>query len=103
MRGFLRWYGWASLCLLGVTLATCSVSGYGPDVTSYQSPITSTFRILVSFTDDHLSATPATTATVRVYEYGVEKAELTRALQKQGDVWQAADVDWPSGTITPIP
>jgi lysophospholipase L1-like esterase len=29
LRGFLRWYGWASLCLLGVTLATCSVSGYG--------------------------------------------------------------------------
>ena len=29
LRGFLRWYGWASLLLLALTLAICSVSGYG--------------------------------------------------------------------------
>jgi hypothetical protein len=79
------------------------LTGYGPEVTGYDNPINSTFRIAVLFFNDHLAASPATKATVRVYEYGVEKAELSRVLQKQGDFWLAADLTWPSGTLTPLP
>jgi hypothetical protein len=79
------------------------LTGYGPEVTGYDNPIDSTFRIAVVFFNDHLSTTPATKATVRIYEYGVEKAELSRVLQNQGDFWLAADLNWPTGTVTPLP
>jgi hypothetical protein len=79
------------------------LTGYGPEVTGYDNPINSTFRIAVVFFNDHLSATPATKATVRIYEFGVEKAELSRVLQKQGDFWDVADLTWPTGAIAPLP
>jgi hypothetical protein len=80
-----------------------ALTGYGPEVFGYVNPIDSTYRVTVVFANDHLSATPTSTATVRIYEFGVLKAELTRALQHTNDVWSVADVAWPTGGVTALP
>jgi hypothetical protein len=36
---------------------------------------------------------------VRVYEYGVLKAELSKQLPKAGEIWSVADIVWPSGEV----
>jgi hypothetical protein len=54
------------------------------------------------FQSAHDSKTPATKATVRVYEFGVVKAELSRAMQTADSEWRALTIAWPSGTITPV-
>ena len=41
-------------------------------------------------------------ATVRVYEFGIIKAELSQTLYVAGQQWKALDIDWPSGTVTTV-
>ncbi len=40
-------------------------------------------------------------ATVRVYLYGLLAAELKQPMVRDGDVWTAGTLNWPSRTITP--
>ncbi len=77
-----------------------ALTGYGPEGFGYVNPVDTTYRVAVVFANEHLSTTPASTATVRVYLYGVVKAEFTKTLMHAGDTWAVADVTWPSGTIT---
>lgn len=79
-----------------------ALKGYGPEVLGYVNPPDGTYRIAVEYVNEHLSASPSTEVTVRVYEFGVVKGELKKTLQKKGEVWRVADVDWPSGAITPL-
>jgi hypothetical protein len=79
-----------------------ALTGYGPEVIGYVNPIETTFRIAVEFKHAHLDPNPATPVTVRIYQYGVVKAEFKKTMEKQGDLWGVADVAWPSGTITPL-
>jgi hypothetical protein len=76
-----------------------ALTGYGPEVFGYVNPIDSTFRVAVVFANEHLAANPTSTATVRVYLFGVLKAEYSKTLLHAGDTWPVADVTWPSGTI----
>lgn len=80
-----------------------ALTGYGPEVFGYVNPIESTFRLLVVFQNDLLSPTPASKATMRIYVYGVLKAELTRTLNRRDDIWEVADVTWPSGDVSVFP
>ncbi len=61
-----------------------ALTGYGPEVFGYVNPIDTTYRVAVFFNNDLLSTTPASKATVRVYEYGVLKSETSRTLMRQG-------------------
>ncbi|MFL5319651.1 MAG: choice-of-anchor D domain-containing protein [Myxococcaceae bacterium] len=80
-----------------------ALTGYGPEVMGYVNPIDTTYRLHVVFANSHLSAMPLSNATVRVYEFGVLKGEFKRAMAAQGDRWDVADVEWPSGNITALP
>jgi hypothetical protein len=57
---------------------------------------------MVDYFSDHRSKQPATVATVRVYEFGVIKAEVRRTLYQEGWQWQVLTIDWPGGAITRI-
>lgn len=76
-----------------------ALTGYGPEVFGYVNPIDSTYRVAVVFASEHLSTTPASTATVRVYLFGVLKAEYSKTMMHAGETWTVADVTWPSGMI----
>lgn len=80
-----------------------ALTGYGPEVFGYVNPIDTTYRVEVVFNNELLSMMPASKATVRVYLYGVLKAEVSKTLLKKGDVWKVVDVTWPSGEVTPVP
>jgi hypothetical protein len=80
-----------------------ALTGYGPEVFGYVNPVDSTYRVAVVFANELLSPMPASTATVRVYLYGVLKAEARRTMQKRGDAWQVLDVTWPSGEVKVLP
>lgn len=80
-----------------------ALTGYGPEVFGYVNPIDTTYRVTVVFNNELLSPMPASKATVRVYLYGILKAEVSKTLEKKGDVWRVVDVTWPSGTVTAVP
>lgn len=80
-----------------------ALTGYGPEVFGYVNPIASTYRVAVVFANELLSPMPASTATVRVYVFGVLKAEAKRTLQHKDDQWAAFDVTWPSGEVAVLP
>ena len=80
-----------------------ALTGYGPEVFGYVEPAAGTYRVYVDFANNLLSAAPASTATVRVYSYGVLKAEVSRALPSMGSGWSAVDVSWPSGDVAVLP
>ncbi len=80
-----------------------ALTGYGPEIFGYVNPIDTTYRVLVVFSNELLNPTPASRATVRIYQYGVLKAELSKVLPRKDEVWSVADVTWPSGDITPLP
>lgn len=79
-----------------------ALQGYGPEIIGYPTPADGRFTVLVDYFSSHRSKRPATRATVRVYQFGVVKAERTMGLQLEGQRWTALAVDWPSGAITLI-
>jgi hypothetical protein len=80
-----------------------ALTGYGPEIFGYKEPIASTFRAVAYFQNQHLAMNPNSNVTIRVYVYGVVKFEQTKLLAIQGDKWPAVDIEWPSGTVTPVP
>jgi uncharacterized protein YfaP (DUF2135 family) len=84
-----------------------ALTGYGPEVFAYVNPIDTTFRVIVHFQNDLLAAQPQSRATLRVYQVGVLKAEVTKTLAAEGELWEVLDLTWPSSMpnfiITPLP
>ncbi len=80
-----------------------ALTGYGPEVFGYVNPIDTTYRILAVFQNDLLNPMPASKVTVRVYLFGVLKAETSRTLDHTGAIWEVADVTWPSGDVAVLP
>jgi hypothetical protein len=83
-------------------LARDALTGFGPEVLGYVEPAAGTYRVAAKYFNDHLAADPATEVTVRIYQYGVVTFERKMVLNAEGEVWNVADIDWPSGVITPI-
>lgn len=79
-----------------------ALTGYGPEVVGYVNPVDGNYRLVVEFTNDHLDPHPESEVTLRIYEFGVVKGEFKRRLEKAGDIWVVADLEWPSGVITPL-
>jgi hypothetical protein len=80
-----------------------ALTGYGPEVFGYVNPVQGTYRILSVFENELLSPMPTSKVTVRIYFFGVLKAEVSRTLERGGSVWEVADVAWPSGDVTVFP
>ena len=78
-----------------------ALTGNGPELLGYVNPVDGTYRVIAEYKNDHLASDPAAEVTVRIYEYGVVRFETRKVLSKAGDVWRVADIDWPSGAITP--
>jgi hypothetical protein len=86
-------------------LSRDALTGYGPEVFGWVNPVDGTYRIAVAFEQDYGlgSMARASRATVRVYQYGILKAELVRTMAERNEVWLVADVVWPSGEVTAVP
>lgn len=77
--------------------------GYGPEVVGYVNPVENrTYRVVAEYLNDHGAANKASNVTIRIYEFGVVKFEKSFVLNQAGEVWSAADIEWPSGKITPL-
>ncbi|MFY1827504.1 hypothetical protein ACN47A_16405 [Myxococcus fulvus] len=79
------------------------LTGFGPEVFGYESPVAGTYRLAVVLSRENGAVDPRSEATVRVYDRGVLKGEFRRTLSRQGEVWTVADVQWPSGVVTEVP
>lgn len=77
--------------------------GYGPETVSWKQPAPGTYALAVSYKSDHGAASAATTAQLRVYAQGVLVADLTHAMTRVGEVWNAGSVEWPSGRVSVLP
>ena len=80
-----------------------ALTGYGPEVFGYVNPVNGTYRVVVKFENELLSPMPSSTATVRVYLFGILKAEARKTLEHRGAIWEVVDVTWPSGDVTVLP
>ena len=80
-----------------------ALTGYGPEVFGYVNPVDTTYRVAVMFENELLSPMPASRVTVRVYLFGILKAEASKTLEHKGAVWEVVDVTWPSGDVTVLP
>jgi len=79
------------------------LTGYGPEIVSWQTPAPGTYGIEVVYAASHGAANPATTAQIRIYAQGVIAADLTHAFTAAGQVWKAGTVSWPSGAVGTLP
>ncbi|MBI5543975.1 MAG: choice-of-anchor D domain-containing protein [Deltaproteobacteria bacterium] len=79
-----------------------ALTGYGPELIEYATPAPGRYEVMVHYFNDHHSDRPSSLATVRVYEFGVVKAEVSRTVSAEGREWRVLSIDWPSGAITQI-
>lgn len=86
-------------------LSRDALTGYGPEIFGWVNPIDGTYRIAVAFEQDFGLGTMArqSRATVRVYQFGILKAQFTKTLLDRNEIWMVADVVWPSGEVTAVP
>ncbi|HEY1086721.1 MAG TPA: choice-of-anchor D domain-containing protein, partial [Archangium sp.] len=68
-----------------------ALTGYGPEVFGYVNPVDGTYRVAVKFENELLSPMPSSRATVRVYLFGVLKAEASKTLERAGSAWEVVD------------
>lgn len=80
-----------------------ALTGYGPEVFGYVNPVDATYRVFAVFENDLLAPLPASKVTVRVYLFGILKAETSKTLTRKGDIWEVLDVTWPSGDVKVLP
>ena len=80
-----------------------ALTGYGPEVFGYVNPVDGVYRVAVMFENELLSPMPSSRVTVRVYLFGILKAEASKTLERKGNVWEVVDVTWPSGDVTVLP
>lgn len=73
--------------------------GYGPETVRWKTPAPGRYTVVVAYKQDHGAADPTTAATVRIFSFGVLAAELRQTLQRQGELWIAGTIDWPTGHV----
>lgn len=79
-----------------------ALTGYGPESVGYINPVAGTYRLVVEHARANLAPDPTTEITVRIYFFGVLKAEYKKTLLQQGEIWPVADVRWPTGDVTAV-
>ncbi len=68
--------------------------GYGPENTNIVDPADDTYQVKVHYFTDNGDTT--TTATVKVYLYGVIAGEASASMTRD-QVWDAGQISWPDG------
>ncbi|MBT3223940.1 MAG: hypothetical protein HN348_33145, partial [Proteobacteria bacterium] len=81
--------------------------GFGPETITIDSASSGTYSIRVHYFGEWGAANCASKcllseATVKIYMGGILAATYSRILTDQGEVWKVADIEYPSGTITPV-
>jgi hypothetical protein len=74
--------------------------GYGPETVQWKTPVTGTYGLAVVYKNANGLSPANVTARVRVTAFGIVVAELSKVLQKPGEVWNAGTVAWPTGRVT---
>jgi hypothetical protein len=86
-------------------LDTDNIRGFGPENINLQAPAAGRYRIAVHYYLDSYedSFSTDTRATVRVYFRGQLAATYgPQHLERTGQMWDVAWLDWPAATLTPI-
>jgi hypothetical protein len=79
------------------------LNGFGPEIIGYPEPIEGTFTFQVDFFSAHTpSGQEPTNATLRIFIDGLLRAELVKRLESQDELWNAATILWPEGTVTEL-
>lgn len=75
--------------------------GLGPENLNLDQPADgATYRIGVHYWNDH--GFGSSLATVRIYLYSIPMWEEADVLLEEYDMWEAATIEWPSGTTLPV-
>jgi hypothetical protein len=74
--------------------------GYGPETVQWKTPAAGTYGLAVVYKNANGLSPATVTARVRVTAFGIVVAELSKVLQKPGEVWNAGTVAWPTGRVT---
>ncbi len=79
-----------------------SLKGFGPERVIFPKPAGGTYRVQVVFDSAKGAPDPATKAIVRVYVFGILRAEVTKELGTPSQVWDVLAIEWPSAVLTTI-
>jgi len=84
-----------------------AIDGYGPETATIPEPTPNVYNVQVHYYGEGgypfcSGACATANATVRIYLGGVLAAEFEQVFTDQGQVWDAATIDWPSGAITEV-
>jgi len=69
-------------------------NGYGPENINLDDPGDGTYQVQVFYYDAHQAPSEATTATVRVFVYGIQKFEKSVAFDQEHLRWEVCDIQW---------
>jgi PKD domain len=80
------------------------VEGFGPETITIDDPADDVYLVGVHYFGENgldrcVGGCAPSEATLNVYVSGALAASLTRTLTDQGDLWEAAEIHWPSGEI----
>lgn len=100
-------WGSPSILIDNPTLDFDAINGYGPETTTIKEPAAGNYRVWVHYYGVGGAAScggtcPRSDATLRFYVDGLLVDTMNRTLTNQGQVWQAASVDWPAATINHV-
>lgn len=79
-----------------------AIDGWGPETITIDAPATGAYTVRVHFYGDARACgggCPPTTATARVFLGGVLAETFTQRLTAEGQVWEVAELEWPSGRL----
>ncbi len=81
-----------------------ALTGYGPETWGYVDPVDGVYRVWAVLQNplDTFGLETNSTVTVRVYQFGVLKAEAVKTLTTAGEQWPALDISWPDGAVTVV-
>ncbi|MFK7928808.1 MAG: hypothetical protein AB8H79_11515 [Myxococcota bacterium] len=84
------------------------IDGFGPETITIQAPADGRYTAYVDvygqggLTDCRAGGCPPTLATLDVYIDGALEHTAQVELDEAGQLWQAVEIDWPSGIVMPI-
>lgn len=83
------------------SMDTDRVDGWGPEIINMRNPESNVpYRVGVTYYNDH--GYGFSDATVRIYLQGLLVWTGTRRLERTGEFWEVATIDWPSMVVTAI-
>lgn len=79
-----------------------ALRGYGPEKIVFSQPPEGRFQVSVVYAKSNGPSNLRTTATLRLYIFGVLAAEVSQVLDTPSSRWDVLTFDWPSRTVTEL-